>query len=376
MIISPEKLFESMAAACCRIFEKTYMSQYWTDTVRGLDPYVPGEQPQDQQYIKLNTNESPYPPSPQVGQALAEYDLDSLRLYPDPESVLLREALARHHQLKIEQIFVGNGSDEVLAHCFQAFFKQSKPLLFPDISYSFYPVYCGLYAIEFNKIPLDDNFLINPSDYAQPNGGIILPNPNAPTGITLPLRSIVELLENTGSVVIVDEAYVDFGARSAISLIDQYDNLLVTQTFSKSRSLAGIRLGYALGNAALIEGLTRVKNSFNSYPIDRLTSVAAIASINDQTYFEDCRHKIIASRENLSAALAKLGFRVYPSSSNFVFVVHADRLASDLNQQLKQHGILVRYFKSARIDNCLRITVGAEAECQQLISALDSILTK
>jgi len=352
------------------------MSQYWTDIVRGLDPYVPGEQPQDQQYIKLNTNESPYPPSPQVARALAEYDLVSLRLYPDPESVLLREALAEHHQLTIDQIFVGNGSDEVLAHCFQAFFKQSRPLLFPDISYSFYPVYCGLYAIEFNKIPLNDNFQINPSDYARPNGGIILPNPNAPTGIALPPGSIVELLENSGAVVIVDEAYVDFGAESASSLIDKFDNLLVTQTFSKSRSLAGIRLGYALGNPALIEGLNRVKNSFNSYPIDRLTSIAAIASINDQDYFEDCRQKIIASRESLSTTLAKLGFNVYPSSSNFVFVEHADRDASDLYHQLKQRGILVRYFKSARIDNCLRITIGTEAECQQLIDTLESLLSE
>ncbi len=353
------------------------MSQYWTDIVRGLDPYVPGEQPQDQQFIKLNTNENPYPPSPQAGKALAAYNLDSLRLYPDPESMQLREALAKHHQLTIDQIFVGNGSDEVLAHCFQAFFKQSKALLFPDISYSFYPVYCGLYAIEFSKIPLDDNFRINPSDYAQANGGgIILPNPNAPTGIALPLSSIIELLEKSDSVVIIDEAYVDFGADSAAALVDKYDNLLVTQTFSKSRSLAGIRLGYALGNAALIEGLNRVKNSFNSYPIDRLTSVAAIASINDQAYFEDCRQRVIESRENLGAALEKLGFKVYPSSSNFVFVEHIDRSASELYQCLKQRGILVRYFKSARIDNCLRITVGTETECQQLIGALGSLLNQ
>ena len=352
------------------------MSQYWTDLVRGLEPYVPGEQPQDQQYIKLNTNESPYPPSPQVEKALAEYDLDSLRLYPDPESKQLREALAKHHQLGLDQVFVGNGSDEVLAHCFQAFFKQPKALLFPDISYSFYPVYCGLYAIDFNRIPLDDCFQINPADYSRPNGGIILPNPNAPTGIALSLSSITNLLENCDSVVIVDEAYVDFGAESAASFIDEYDNLLVTQTFSKSRNLAGIRLGYALGNIALIEGLNRVKNSFNSYPVNRLTSVAAMASINDQGYFEDCRQSVIKSREYLNVALANLGFKVYPSSSNFVFVEHENHAASELYQQLKQQGILVRYFKSARIDNCLRITVGTRAECQQLVTALGSLLDK
>ena len=350
------------------------MSQYWTDIVRDLDPYVPGEQPQDQQYIKLNTNESPYPPSPRVQKVLAEYDINNLRLYPDPESVQLREALARHHQLEVDQVFVGNGSDEVLAHCFQAFFKQSNPLLFPDISYSFYPVYCRLYAIEFARVALDANFQINPADYNQANGGIILPNPNAPTGIALPLSSIVELLNSTDSVVIVDEAYVDFGTDSAATLIDEYDNLLVTQTFSKSRSLAGIRLGYALGNTTLVEGLNRVKNSFNSYPIDRLTSAVAIATINDQVYFEDCCKKVISSRDNLSKALLALGFKIYPSSSNFVFVEHPDRLASDLYQQLKERGILVRYFSSARIDNCLRITVGTEEECQQLIATLHTLI--
>ena len=235
------------------------MSQYWSDIVRRLDPYVPGEQPQDQQYIKLNTNESPYPPSPQVAHAIKDYAIDSLRLYPDPESVELRQTLAQHHGLQVDQVFVGNGSDEVLAHCFQAFFKQSKPLLYPDISYSFYPVYCGLYDIEFEKISLDADFQINCADYLRPNGGIILPNPNAPTGIALPLEAIRSLLEFSSSVVIIDEAYVDFGAESADSLVDEYDNLLVTQTFSKSRSLAGLRLGYALGNKDLIEALNRVK---------------------------------------------------------------------------------------------------------------------
>jgi len=350
------------------------MSQYWTDLVHRLDPYVPGEQPQDQQYIKLNTNESPYPPSPNVSEVLRAYSIEDLRLYPDPESVVLRKTLAQHHGLVASQVFVGNGSDEVLAHGFMAFFKRQKPLLYPDISYSFYPVYCQLYDIEFEKIPLDDNFQINCADYNRTNGGIILPNPNAPTGIALPLNAIRSLLEQSDSVVIIDEAYVDFGAESADSLIDEYDNLLVTRTFSKSRSLAGLRLGYALGHADLIEALNRVKNSFNSYPIDRLASAAAVASVKDEDYFQQCNEKIIASRTTLSQSLAALNFRVYPSSSNFVFAEHATKPAVEIYEALKQAGILVRYFKSARIDNCLRITVGSTEECQQLVEQLKRIL--
>ncbi len=342
--------------------------------MRSLDPYVPGEQPQDQQYVKLNTNESPYPPSPKVEQAIHNFDINTLRLYPDPESLELRSALATQHNLVAEQVFVGNGSDEVLAHCFQAFFQQSSALLFPDISYSFYPVYCALYKIEYQQIALDDSFEINIDDYRQAHGGIILPNPNAPTGIALPLDSIRRLLEASDSVVVIDEAYVDFGAESADSLIDRYDNLLVTQTFSKSRSLAGLRLGYALGHSDLIEALNRVKNSFNSYPIDRMASIAAIASVNDQSYFEACNQKVIDSRNRLSESLLQIGFKVFPSSSNFIFVEHKTAAAAELYQALKQRGILVRYFKSTRIDNCLRITVGTDEQCHQLVQALASIL--
>lgn len=351
------------------------MSQYWTDLVRRLDPYIPGEQPQDQQYLKLNTNESPYPPSPEVAKAISNFDTELLRLYPDPESTELRQVLATQHGVNPDQVFVGNGSDEVLAHSFQAFFKQSNPILFPDISYSFYPVYCALYEIEFEKVPLDKDFCIDIENYQLPNGGIILPNPNAPTGIALSLTRIKSLLGKTDSVVIVDEAYVDFGAESATSLIDQHDNLLVTQTFSKSRSLAGLRLGYALGNVELIEALNRVKNSFNSYPIDRLASITAIASVKDQAYFEQCNQKIIDSREQLSQLLATLGFQVYPSSSNFIFVEHEHKAAAELYQELKQAGILVRYFKSPRIDNCLRITIGSQQDCYALVDALKAILT-
>ncbi|MCP3687278.1 MAG: histidinol-phosphate transaminase [Gammaproteobacteria bacterium] len=350
------------------------MSKYWSDIVRRLKPYVPGEQPLDQQYTKLNTNESPYPPSPKVAEALHNYDMESLRLYPDPESLALRSVLATQHRLAPGQVFVGNGSDEVLAHCFLAFFQQTSPLLFPDISYSFYPSYCALYDIAYQQIALDDQFSINVDDYQRANGGIILPNPNAPTGIALPLDSIRRLLQASDTVVVVDEAYVDFGAESAAGLVEQYDNLLVTQTFSKSRNLAGLRLGYALGHSELIEALNRVKNSFNSYPIDRLASVAAIAAINDQPYFEACKQKIIDSRNRLSQSLINMGFKVYPSSSNFVFVEHQNRAAAELYQALKQCSILVRYFQSARIDNCLRISIGTEAQCQQLVQALASIL--
>ena len=350
------------------------MNPYWSDTVRRLDPYIPGEQPQDQQYIKLNTNESPYPPSPAVAQVIQHYDTDSLRRYPDPESNDLRRVLASYHGLSMDQVFIGNGSDEVLAHAFQAFFKQSKPLLFPDISYSFYPVYCALYDIDFVKVALDGDLTINIDHYSRASGGIILPNPNAPTGIAMPLDRIRALLDKTDAVVLIDEAYVDFGTDSADALINEYDNLLVVQTFSKSRSLAGLRLGYALGHSELIEALNRVKNSFNSYPIDQIASAAAIASVQDQRYFEDCSRRVIENRDRLSKDLELLGFHIYPSSSNFVFVEHRSRAASELYTELKQAGILVRYFNAARIDNCLRISIGSEQECQALVEALKAIL--
>ncbi|MFT4650642.1 MAG: histidinol-phosphate aminotransferase [Flavobacteriales bacterium] len=350
------------------------MSQYWTSIVHQLDPYVPGEQPQDMQYIKLNTNENPYPPSPQVSKAVESFDTEKLRRYPDPESTGLTNTLAAYHGLEANQVFIGNGSDEVLAHSFQAFFKHSKPLLFPDISYSFYPVYCGLYQIDYKTIPLDDNFCVTVEEYTQPNGGIIIPNPNAPTGIALSLGSIETILQNTNSVVIIDEAYVDFGADSASRLINQYPNLLVVQTFSKSRSLAGLRLGYALGHADLIEGLNRVKNSFNSYPIDSIASATAIESINDEAYFQHCRNQVITSRDSLTKALVELAFDVLPSSSNFLFVQHQSLAASMLYNELRRLGILVRHFKTKRIDNYLRISIGTDEECQALVAALKSIL--
>jgi histidinol-phosphate aminotransferase len=350
------------------------MSQYWTDIVHQLNPYVPGEQPQDMQYIKLNTNENPYPPSPSILKVVESFPIDTLRRYPDPESTDLANSLASYHGLKTNQVFIGNGSDEVLAHSFQAFFKQSKPLLFPDISYSFYPVYCGLYQIDYKTIPLDDDFCVTLEQYAQPNGGVIIPNPNAPTGIALGLDAIETILKNTNSVVIIDEAYVDYDAESAIRLINQYPNLLVIQTFSKSRSLAGLRLGYALGNADLIEGLNRVKNSFNSYPIDSIASAVAIASIEDEAYFQQCREQVIASRDWLNQALVELAFKVLPSSSNFLLAEHQSALAQTLYTELRKLGILVRHFKTKRIDNYLRISIGTDKECRALITALKSIL--
>ena len=350
------------------------MSQYWTDIVQNLDPYVPGEQPQDQQYTKLNTNENPYPPSLAVTRAIDDYDKDNLKLYPDPESTRLREALARRFEVGIENVFIGNGSDEVLAHSFQAFFKRDRPLLFPDISYSFYPVYCALYQIDYKLIPLRDDFTIDVDDYDIEQGGIILPNPNAPTSRLLALNEIERLCQNSRSVVVIDEAYIDFGGESAIALTQKFDNLLVIQTFSKSRSLAGLRLGYAIGHKDLIEGLNRIKNSFNSYPIDSLAQTAALASLQDEDYFQQRCADIMQTRDSLTEQLCRLGFEVMPSAANFVFARHAGHGAQQLYQQLKKKGVLVRYFNKPGIDNFLRITVGTPQQIETLIDRLKGIL--
>ena len=352
------------------------MSQYWSADVHALQPYVPGEQPKGQTFIKLNTNENPYPPCPAVRDIIRNYNSDDLRLYPDPESTRLRESLANLHDLNADQIFVGNGSDEVLAHSFYAFFRHEKTILFPDISYSFYPVYCGLYKIDFETIPLDSKYEISVADYNKDNGGIILPNPNAPTGIALELDAIRSLVGQASGVVIIDEAYVDFGAESAVSLINEFDNLLVIRTFSKARSLAGLRLGYAIGQANLIEGLNRVKDSFNSYPINRLSSEIAIASIEDKHYFEQSLSRVVASRQKLTVELESLGFTVFPSRANFIFVSHPDKSAQSLAALLREEGILVRYFNKERIDNCLRISIGTEQQCDQLNEALTRIFSR
>ncbi len=351
------------------------MSKYWSELTKGLVPYVPGEQPKVQNLIKLNTNENPYPPSPKVVEAIDGFDKQRLRLYPDPNSDVLKQALADYHEVNKNQVFVGNGSDEVLALAFMAVFKQAEPILFPDISYSFYPVYCTLFEIDYQQLPLNEAFEIDLAGYPAENGGVIFPNPNAPTGRLLSLDQLRNLLQrNTESVVIVDEAYIDFGGESAIALVDQFPNLLVTQTFSKSRSLAGSRVGFAIGHEELIEGLERVKNSFNSYPLDMLAVTAAVAALQDEEYFETTRKKIVDSRDWLTAELQQLGFEVLPSAANFVFTRHPSYDAAELFAKLRERAILVRYFSAIRIDQFLRITIGTQAEIEALVSALNEII--
>lgn len=351
------------------------MSQFWSKRVHELDPYTPGEQPQDQQYIKLNTNENPYPPSPHAIKAMREAASDAMRLYPDPNARCLKQAIADYYSLDISQVFVGNSSDEVLAHTFVALLKHEKPLIFPDISYSFYPAYCKLFGIHSKNIPLADDFTIQPDDYQQENGGIIFPNPNAPSGIALSLAGIEEILKsNPDSAIVIDEAYVDFGAKTAVPLIADYPNLLITQTFSKSRSLAGLRVGFAVGNANLIEALERVKNSFNSYPLDRAAIAGATASIKDTEYFENTCNQIIATREKTNVALEKMNFTVLPSKTNFIFAKPNAHDAEQLYLQLKEKGVLVRYFNAPRINGYLRITIGTDEEINKFLERLASLL--
>ncbi|KJK01661.1 histidinol-phosphate aminotransferase [Pseudomonas sp. 21] len=347
------------------------MSKFWSPFVKELVPYVPGEQPKLAKLVKLNTNENPYGPSPKVVAAIQAELNDTLRLYPDPNADRLKQTIAEYHGVKTSQVFVGNGSDEVLAHAFHALFQHGKPLLFPDVTYSFYPVYCGLYGIDFEALPLDEQFQIRVEDYARPNGGIIFPNPNAPTGCLLPLEAVERLLQaSPDSVVLVDEAYVDFGGETAISLVNRYPNLLVAQTLSKSRSLAGLRVGFAVGHEDLIEALERVKNSFNSYPLDRLALAGAVASFADQAYFEQTCNAVIHSREKLVAELETLGFDVLPSAANFIFARHPQRDGAELAAALREEGVIVRHFKQQRINQFLRISIGTEEQNQALIDAL------
>ena len=351
------------------------MNPYWSPVVSRLDPYVPGEQPKIEKLLKLNTNESPYCPSPAALAAMAAEARDSLRLYPDPNADELRSTIAELNAVETNQVFVGNGSDEVLAHAFRGLMDHGEPVLFPDISYSFYPVYCGLFELSFTKVPLDENFRLRPQDYSGAKGGIIFPNPNAPTGIGLEIDAVEQILtSNPDCVVVVDEAYVDFGADSAVPLIGKYPNLLVIQTLSKSRALAGLRVGFAIGDAGLIEALERVKNSFNSYPLNRFALAGAVASIRDREYFEKSCTRVIADREQLSADLEGLGFEVLPSLANFVFARHLDFSGADLAARLRETGILVRNFQQPRIADFLRITVGTEEQCERLTSTLQDLL--
>lgn len=365
-------------------FVKTPMSRFWSQVVRDLTPYVPGEQPKIANLIKLNTNEHPFPPSPRVLDAIrSELGEDGarLRLYPDPNADLLKQAIAKRYAVDSSKVFVGNGSDEVLAHIFMALLKHDAPILFPDITYSFYPVYCGLYGVEYRAIPLAEDFSLNPADYRGQQGqngkigGIIFPNPNAPTGRLLPLAAIEQIVcANPDCVVVVDEAYVDFGGDTAIPLTERYDNLLVVHTLSKSRSLAGLRVGYAIGHPALIEALERVKNSFNSYPLDRLAIVGAVAAIEDEAHFQHCCQAVITTRETLTAKLEELGFTVLPSAANFIFARHPQHDAAELAKALREKNIIVRHFKQARIDQFLRITIGTDSECATLVDALRALI--
>lgn len=350
------------------------MSKFWSPFVKDLVPYVPGEQPKLANLVKLNTNENPYGPSPKAIAAMQAELADSLRLYPDPNGERLKRAVADYYGVQPGQVFVGNGSDEVLAHAFHGLFQHGKPLLFPDVTYSFYPVYCGLYGIAYEAIALDDRFQIDVADYARPNGGIIFPNPNAPTGCLLALDAIERLLQaNPDSVVLVDEAYIDFGGTSAIALVDRYPNLLVTQTLSKSRSLAGLRVGLAVGHPDLIEALERIKNSFNSYPLDRIAIAGAAAAFEDREYFAQTCGQVIASRETVVAAMQAMGFEVLPSAANFIFARHSQQDAARLAAGLREQGIIVRHFKQARIDQFLRITIGAPEQNQALLDALKGL---
>jgi histidinol-phosphate aminotransferase len=358
------------------------VNRYWSDHVADLQPYTPGEQPKVADLLKLNTNEHPYGPSPRAIAAIKAATDDSLRLYPDYDASALREAIARLYSLEPGQVFLGNGSDEVLAHVFNALFRrQGRELLMPDVSYSFYRSYCRFYALPHTLVPLADDFSIRAADYTAPRpiapAGIIFANPNAPTGIALALAEIEEIVRaNPDCAVVVDEAYVDFGADSAAALLGRYENLVVIQTLSKSRSLAGLRVGFALASTGIIQALTRIKDSFNSYPLDRLAQVGALAAIEDTAYFEQTRRAVMSARDQLVAGLQTLGFEVLPTQTNFVFARHPDYPAIQLSRGLRDHNILVRHFTQARIDQFLRITVGTLDDCKRLHKVLAKLLQK
>jgi histidinol-phosphate aminotransferase len=352
------------------------MSKFWSQRTHKLAPYTPGEQPQDTQYIKLNTNENPYPPSPLAIEAMQHAVSNDLRLYSDPQATKLKQAIADFYQLDISNVFVGNSSDEVLAHSFAGLLNHDKPLLYPDISYSFYPSYINLYGINAKSIPLDKDLCIDFADYNQENGAIVFPNPNAPTGIALAVNEIEKLAQqHPESVILIDEAYVDFGAETAIPLTQKYNNIIVVQTLSKSRSLAGLRVGFAIAPAELVAGLERVKNSFNSYPLDRIAIEGGTAAMQDRAYFEKSCQKIISTRETADKTLQELGLKTLPSSSNFIFASSDKIAAKTLYLTLKKQGVLVRYFNKPRIDNYLRITIGTDKEMHVFFDKLKRIIS-
>jgi histidinol-phosphate aminotransferase len=357
------------------VFWTISMNRFWSQTARELSPYVPGEQPRIANLVKLNTNESPFGPSPLALEAMQSAAADALRLYPDPGATELREALAVHHEVKPQQVFVGNGSDEVLAHAFVALLKQPKPLLFPDVTYSFYPVWAQLFGLAYETLPVDEGMRIGIDDYRRPAGSIVIANPNAPTGVALRQNEIARLLEeHPDTLVLIDEAYVDFGGESAVPLIADHPNLLVVQTMSKSRALAGLRVGYALGDEGLIEALRRVKDSFNSYPLGRIAQAGATASVRDETYFRESCAKVIAGRETMARELVRLGFVVLPSHANFVFARHPGASGFELAAALRERGVLVRHFNKPRTAPYVRITVGTEDDTRRLITAAMDVL--
>ena len=347
----------------------------WESYIRRVTPYTPGEQPAAERLIKLNTNENPYPPAPAVRQALMEMDTDRLRKYPDPASNVLVQALAKRYGVEENQVFVGVGSDDVLGMAFMTFFNSAKPVLFPDITYSFYPVWADLFRIPYETRSLDEEFRIRIEDYFTENGGIVIPNPNAPTGLLMSLDEVEQIAAaNPDSVVIIDEAYIDFGGTSAVPLIDRYDNLLVVQTFSKSRSLAGMRIGFALGQPELIRAMSDVKYAYNSYTMNLTAQIAGAKAVEEEAYFQETVKKIIRTREDAKLRLAELGFTFPDSQANFIFASHKTKPAKEIFQALKEANIFVRYFPQVRIDNYLRITVGTDEEMEQLFSFLKQYL--
>ena len=349
----------------------------WENNVRRVVPYVPGEQPKRLDVVKLNTNENPYPPSPMVKKALDDFDYGRMRLYPDPNAEILVNSIADFYKLKPSNVFVGVGSDDVLSMAFMTFFNSDKPILFPDITYSFYDVWAEVHRIPYKQIPLDENFRIVPDDYKAENGGIIFPNPNAPTGVLESLEMIEEIVAaNPDSVVMIDEAYIDFGGESCLPLIEKYENLLVIQTFSKSRSMAGMRIGYAMGSEKLIKYLNDVKFSVNSYTMDHITQVCGAAAVKDADYFYDCLKKIVDVREYTKEKLSKLGFTFEDSKSNFIFTSHKTVSAEGIFNALKAEGIFVRYWNKPRINNHLRISIGTREDMDKLIAALTRILAE
>lgn len=339
------------------------MSREWTKNLRNIEPYVPGEQSKDKDIVKINANENPYPPSPKAAEVLKSFDTNKLRFYPSANSTKLKEAIAKYYKVDVSNVFVGNGSDDVLAVAFQSFFNSEKPIVYPDLTYSFYPVWCSLFGIKYKNYPVGDDFRINPEDYKEKNGGVVIPNPNAPTSLGEGLDFVEKILNyNQDSVVIIDEAYVDFGGTSSIPLIDKYENLLVTGTFSKSRSLAGLRIGFAIGSKALIDVMEAVKNSYNSYTVDSLSIEMGAASIDDDEYFKSTCKKVIKTRERVTIELEKLGFDILDSQTNFIFATHNKHNMKSLFEYLKTQKVFIRYFSLPRIENYVRITIGTNEE--------------